>query len=55
MAYRWGNNGNIERFYFLGFKITAEGDAAMKLKDLLLGRKAMTNLENILKAETSLC
>ena len=50
MAYRWGNNGNIERFYFLGFKITAEGDAAMKLKDLLLGRKAMINLDSTLKS-----
>ena len=28
--------------------------AAMKLKDLLLGRKAMTNLDSILKAETLL-
>ena len=33
MANRWGNNGNSDRLYFLGSKITADGDAAMKLKD----------------------
>ena len=45
---RWRNNGNSEKLYLLGSKITA----AMKLKDtyLLLGRKAMTNLDNTLKS-----
>ena len=37
-------------FIFLGSKITAEMTIAMKLKDLLLGRKVMTNLDSILKS-----
>ena len=36
-------------FIFLGSKITAV-TATTKLKDLLLGRKTMTNLDNILKS-----
>ena len=37
-------------FIFLGSKITAEGDCSHKIKRwLLLGRKAMTNLDSILK------
>ena len=37
-------------FIFLGSKITAEGDCSHEIKRcLLLGRKAMTNLESILK------
>ena len=40
---------------FLGSKITADGDCSHEIKThLLLGRKAMTNLESILKAETLL-
>ena len=36
---------------FLGSKITADGDCSHKIKkSLLLGRKAMTNLDNILKS-----
>ena len=31
---RWGNHGNTVRLYFLGSKITADGAAAMKLKDI---------------------
>ena len=51
MANRWGNNGNIERLYFLGSKITADGNCSHEIKrHLLTGRKAMTNLENILKS-----
>ena len=39
--------------FFLGSKITADGDCSHEMKKcLLLGRKAMTNLESILKAET---
>ena len=34
----------------MGSKITADGDAAMKLEDLLLGRKAMINLDSTLKS-----
>ena len=51
MANRWGSNGNSYRLYFLGSKITADGDCngdCIK-KRLLLGRKVMTNLDSILK------
>ena len=38
-------------FIFLGFKITADGDCIHEIKrHLLLGRKAMTNLDSILKS-----
>ena len=49
---RWGNNRNSDRFYFLrGSKITADGDCSHEIKlYLLLGRKAMTNLDGILKS-----
>ena len=37
-------------FIFLGYKITADGDCSHKIKRcLLFGRKAMTNLDSILK------
>ena len=50
MANRWGNNGNRERFHFGGSKITADGDCSHEIKrHLLLGRKAITNLDSILK------
>ena len=56
MANRWRNNGNSDRLYFLGLKITADGDCSNDIKrHLLLGRKAMTNLDSILRAETLLC
>ena len=48
MANRWGNNGNS---IFLGSKITADGDCSQEIKRrLLLGRKAVTNLDSILKS-----
>ena len=51
MANRWGNNGNSERLYFGGSKITANGDCSQEIKRrLLLGRKVMTNLDSILKS-----
>ena len=51
MANRWGNNGNSDRTSFLGSKITADDDCSHEIKrHLLLGRKAMTNLDNILKS-----
>ena len=51
MANRWGNNGNSERLYFLSFKITADVDYSHEIKrHLLLGRKAMANLDSILKS-----
>ena len=38
-------------FIFLGFRITADGDCSHEIKrHLLLGRKVMTNLDNILKS-----
>ena len=38
-------------FIFLGSKITVDSDCSPKIKrSLLLGRKAMTNLDNILKS-----
>ena len=52
MANRWGSNGNSYRLYFLGSKITADGDCngdCIK-KRLLLGRKVMTNQDSILKS-----
>ena len=51
MANRWGNNGNSERHYFGGSKITAYGDYSHEIKRcLLLGRKVMTKLDSILKS-----
>ena len=50
MAKRWGNNGNSERLYFGGCKITAHCDCSHEIqRHLLLGRKAMTKLDSILK------
>ena len=41
----------VTDFIFLGFKITADGDCSYEIKKyLLLGRKAMTNLDSILKS-----
>ena len=52
MANRWGNSGNSVRLYFLGgSKITADGDCSHEIqRHLFLGRKAMTNLDSILKS-----
>ena len=36
MANRWGNNGNSERLYFGGFKISADGDCSHEIKKYLL-------------------
>ena len=42
--------GTVRDFIFLGSKITADGDCSHEIKrHLLLGRKAMTNLDSILK------
>ena len=50
MANRWGNNGNSDRLYFGGFKITAGGNCSHEIKRrLLLGREVMTSLDSILK------
>ena len=41
----------VADFIFLGSKITADGDCSHKIKrSLLLGRKAMTNLDGIFKS-----
>ena len=51
MGNRWGNSGNSVRLYFLGSKITADGDCSHEIKrHLLLGRKVMTNLDSIFKS-----
>ena len=43
--------GIVTDFTFLGSKVTADGDCSHKIKrPLLLGRKAMTNLDSILKS-----
>ena len=51
MAHRWGNKGTVTNFVFLGSRITADGDYNHEIKrHLLLGRKAVTNLDSILKS-----
>ena len=48
----WEIDGEtVRNFIFLGSKITADGDCRHEIKrHLLLGRKAMTNLDSILKS-----
>ena len=51
MAARCGKMETMTDFIFLGSKITADGDCSYEIKrHLLLGRKAMTNLDSILKS-----
>ena len=51
MGNRWGNSGNSVRLYFLGSKISVDGDCSHEIKRcLLLGRKVLTNLDSILKS-----
>ena len=52
-----GETAEIMRDFILGgSKIAADGDCSHEIKrHLHLGRKAMTNLDSILKAETLLC
>ena len=51
MTNSWSNSGNNDRLYFLSSKITADCDYSHEIKRrLLLGRKAMTNLDSILKS-----
>ena len=46
----------VTDFIFLGSQITADGDCSYEIKrHLLLGRKAMTNLDSILKSRGILC
>ena len=47
----WETMETVTDFVFLGFKITADGDCSHEIKKcLLLERKAMTNLDSILKS-----
>ena len=50
MVNRWENSGNSDRLYFLGLQITTDCDCSHEIKrHFLLGRKAITNLDSILK------
>ena len=61
MANRRGKSGNSDRFYFGGLQITVDSDCSQEIKRcLLLGRKAMTTLDSILKStditlQTKIC
>ena len=51
MANKWGKSGNNDRFYFLGLQNHVDGDCGHRIKRYLLaGRKAITNLDNVLKS-----
>ena len=50
MANRWGNNGNRETLFFLGLQITVDGDCSREIKTLAPWKKAMTNLDSMLKS-----
>ena len=48
--------GIVTDFIFLGSKINADGDCSHGIKRrLLLGRKAMTNLDSVLKSRDIIC
>ena len=51
MGNRWENMETVSGFIFWGSKVTADGDCSHEIKrHLLLGRKAMSNLDSILKS-----
>ena len=51
MANRWGKMQTVRDFIFLGSKITEDSECSHEIKRrLLLGRKPITNLHNILKS-----
>ena len=51
MENKWGKMETVTDFIFLGSKITADGDCSHRIKrHLLLGRKAMRNLDSVLKS-----
>ena len=51
IANRRGKNGTVMDFILGGSKITADGDSSHEIeRHLLLGRKAMTNLDRVLKS-----
>ena len=45
-----GKVETVTNFIFLGSKITVDGDCSHEKRCLLLGRKAMTNLDSVLKS-----
>ena len=54
MANRWRNNGSSDRLYILGLQNHCRCDCSHEIKRcLLLGRKAMTNLDSILKSRNT--
>ena len=54
MANRWGPT--VVDFILGGSKITTDGDCSQEIKrHLLLGRKAMTNLDSILESRDNTC
>ena len=51
MANRWETVETVADFFFLGSKITADGDFSHEIKrHLVLVRKVMTNIDSILKS-----
>ena len=51
MANRWGKNGKLTDFIFLGSKITVDSDCSHEIKRCsFLGRKAVTKLDSVLKS-----
>ena len=51
MANRWGKMETVTDFIFLGSKIIADGDCSHEIqRRLFLGRKAMANLDSVLKS-----
>ena len=51
MGNSWGNIEIVSDFFLWGSKSTADGDCSHEIKrHLLLGRRAMTNLDSILKS-----
>ena len=52
MAKRWETMETVTDFIFLGSKIAADGDCSHEIKRcLLLGRKAVTNVDSMLKSK----
>ena len=52
MANSWGKCGTVSDFIFLGSKVIVDGDCSHEInRRLLLRRKAMTNLDSIIKSK----
>ena len=51
MGNRWETMETVKDFIFLGFEVIVDSDCSHEIKRcLLLGRKAMTNLDRVLKS-----